>query len=117
MEYSSPDGYWAIIPDYDAQSRKDHCSVSGLRLREGIEYGVFRPVRGYVEFEGSFDISQYAIEQAARMIDWIPPEDYEALKARITALEEECESVRRETWEKATNVVKMAGVRAQKADV
>lgn len=117
MQFSSPDGYWAIIPDYDAQSRKDHCSVSGLRVREGIEYGVFRPIRGYIEQEGSFDISQYAIEQAARMIDWVPPEDVAALHERIRVLEEEQERVRADTWKKAADAIKMAGVRAQKADL
>jgi hypothetical protein len=113
---TSPDGYWAVIPDYDAQSRTDNCSVSGLRVREG-EIGVFRPLRPYIEHEGYFDISQYAIEQAARLIDWAPPADVEALRKRVAELEETQDRLVRDTWKAATNAVKMAGVRAAQADV
>ena len=117
MNRISPDGAWIIEPDFDgASSRQDTCSVTGQRKRAS-DVGVFRPVHGFIEYEGNFDISQLAIETAAWMIDWIPPQDYQALKDRITELEGELEMSRAEAFKKAADAVRMAGVRSAKADV
>lgn len=113
----SPDGTWQIIPNYDQHSRIDHCSVTGMRLREGSEVGVFRPIRAHIDFEGYFDMSQYAVEQAARMIDWHPPEDLQALRDEIAALKDEVEGARKAAFKKAADAVKMAGVRAAGSDL
>lgn len=111
MNRISPDGFWLIEPDFDgSSSRQDTCSVTGQRKR-ATDVGVFRPTHGLIDYEGYFDLSQYAIEQAARMLDWIPPEDYAALNDRIAELEEEIERTRSETFKKAADAVRMAGVR------
>lgn len=111
MDHISPDGCWVIIPDFDpVTSRQDSCSVSGQRKLK-TDVGVFRPTHTLIEFEGYFDICQLSIETAARMLDWLPPKDVQALKDRITELEGEIETARSESFKKAADAVKMAGVR------
>lgn len=110
MNHVSVDGYWVVVPDFDAASRQDSCSVSGMRKRKK-DVGVFRPIQTVIDFEGYFDISQYAVEQAARMLDWKSPEEVAALEQRITDLEGELEMSRAEAFKAAANAVKMAGVR------
>lgn len=111
MDRISPDGFWIIEPDFNgSSSRQDSCSVSGQRKRDS-DVGVFRPTHGLIDYEGYFDLSQYAIEQAASMLGWISPEDYQALNDRIAELEENLENSRAEAFKKAADAVRMAGVR------
>lgn len=110
MNHNSKDGYWRVIRDFDRESRQDSCSVSATRKRDS-DIGVFRPLQTVIEFEGYFDISQYSIEQAARMLDWKSPEEVAALEQRISELEGELEMSRAEAFKKAAEAVKMAGVR------
>lgn len=118
MPLNSEDGFWTVIEDFDpTTSRANYCSVSGLPKRE-TDVGVFRPiVNGQIAFEGYFDISQYAVEQAARLLEWLSPEEAGSLRERIAVLEEQIETVRKEAFKKAQDAVKMAGVRAAAADL
>lgn len=69
------DSTWVEIPGYDASSRANHCSVNGTN-RKGDR--VFRGPQ--IDFEGFFDVSELALEQGARLIGWIPPEEFEAMR-------------------------------------
>ena len=72
-------GLWFIVPDFDLGGRDMKCSVSGFSKRT-TDVGVFRPALDYafIEGEGTFDISQAAIEDAAQLLGWISPEQQEA---------------------------------------
>lgn len=76
---------WYVIPNYDLQSRADAtCSISGTTKRPD-DIGVFRPATGlgYIEEEGSFDISQAAVEEAAALLGWKSPGECEAAIQRF----------------------------------
>lgn len=75
---------WYVIPNYDLQSREGVCSVSGTTKRDD-DVGVFRPATGlgYIEDEGSFDIGQAAVEEAAALLGWKSPGEVEAAIARF----------------------------------
>jgi hypothetical protein len=113
----SEDGHWVIVSDFDAVTgRQDSCSVSGMRKRD-TDIGVFRPIHTLIEWEGYFDISQYAIEKAAELIGWASPETVASLQQRISELETSIEGARKDAFKKAQDAVKMAGVRAAQADL
>jgi hypothetical protein len=64
---------WHIMSNYTLQSRMQQCSITGTAKRPD-DIGVFRPSTelSYVDQEGSYDISQLAIEEAARLLGWAP---------------------------------------------
>ena len=68
-------GCWIIHPQYDLTSRISACSITNTIKRPG-DIGVFRPALpiGWVDQEGAFDISQLAIEEAARILGWLSPD-------------------------------------------
>lgn len=75
---------WFVLDDFEPlQSRDTVCAVTGLPRRPTDK--VFRPVsdHAYIEGEGSFDIGQLAIEDAARLLRWLPPEEVEAELAKL----------------------------------
>jgi hypothetical protein len=75
---------WHVIDNYDMQSRHQHCSITGLPKRDS-DLGVFRPstVLSYVDLEGSYDISQIAVEEAARLLGWAPRAEIDAELAEL----------------------------------
>lgn len=103
----SKDGNWRIIDDFDLSSRFDRCSVTGLTKRAG-DVGVFRPLIGHVDQEGYFDLSQYAVEKAAELLGWRPPEQVRALESKIVDLEKEVDRASKAAWDAATNALKLA---------
>lgn len=115
MTRSADGTTWQIIPDFDATSRFDICSVTGRRKRDE-DVGVFRPMIGMIDYEGFFDICQYGAEQLAQLLGWSSPEQVEELKNRINDLETEIETVRKDAFKRAENAVRMAGVRASKEE-
>lgn len=82
---------WLILPNYTIESRDARCSITASQKRED-DIGVFRPLAesAYILEEGHFDISQYAIEQAARILNWIPQEvadsEHAAIQSRNASL-------------------------------
>lgn len=80
---------WMVIPNYDLESRNSSCSVSGLPVRDG-DVGVFRPIlpAGFEPEIGFLDVSQSAIEEAARLLGWIPPEEVETDEDLRTKIKE-----------------------------
>jgi hypothetical protein len=115
-ESFSTDGHWFLIPRFDLRTVRGRCAVSSLDMRPG-DYGVFRSHGLFDEFEGHYDISQYAIEQAARMIGYRSPEEVEALKDQVADLEVRLAAAQAAAFKKAGDAVKMAAARAAKADV
>jgi hypothetical protein len=75
---------WHIIANYDMQSRVQMCSITGTGKRPS-DVGVFRPSTqlSYVDQEGSYDISQLAIEEAARALGWVSQDDVDAQHAEL----------------------------------
>jgi len=75
---------WHLVTNYDMQSRQQCCSITGTPKRDS-DLGVFRPstVQSYVDQEGSYDISQLAIEEAARLLGWAPREEVDAELAEM----------------------------------
>jgi hypothetical protein len=71
---------WTIVENYDLTSRMPSCSLTNTGLRPN-DIGVFRPSLpiGYIDQEGSFDVSQLAIEEGARLLGWVPKEEAEDL--------------------------------------
>src|SRR5688572_32552562 len=75
---------WHVLSNYDMQSRYQMCSISGTGKRPS-DIGVFRPSTelSYIDQEGSYDISQLAIEEAARLLGWVPQADVDAAHAEL----------------------------------
>ena len=78
-------GTWIIVPQYDMASRVPNCSLTGTTKRPG-DIGVFRPALpiGWINLEGSFDVSQLAIEEAARILGCSSPEEVADGQAKLT---------------------------------
>ena len=76
---------WHVIDAYDMQSRMPQCSITGTQKRDS-DLGVFRPSTelSYIDQEGSYDISQLVIEEAARLLGWAPRTEVEAEIANLT---------------------------------
>lgn len=72
-------GTWIIVPNYDLTSRQPNCSLTSTVKRPG-DIGVFRPALpvGWIDQEGAFDVSQLAIEEGARVLGWLSPEEVRA---------------------------------------
>jgi hypothetical protein len=115
VSWFSTDGHWRLQPDFDAVSVNGRCAVSGL-MKQPSEPGVFRADGLFDEFIGFYDISAYAITQAAKMLGYVPPEEVEKLKDEITDLEVRLAAAQKAAFKKAEDAVRMAAVRAQKAD-
>ena len=79
MSEFPPSGVWLIVANYDMASRMPSCSLTNTVRRPG-DIGVFRPALpvGWVEHEGSFDVSQLAIEEGATVLGWKSPEQIDA---------------------------------------
>lgn len=87
---------WFVLDDFEPlQSRDTACAVTGLPRRKNDK--VFRPIsdHAYIEGEGSFDIGQLAIEDAATLLGWISPEQ----------AAEETKTLRTKLSEKSTRVM------------
>jgi hypothetical protein len=72
------------MSNYTLQSRVQMCSITGTGKRPS-DIGVFRPSTelSYVDQEGSYDISQLAIEEAARLLGWVPQVEVDAKHAEL----------------------------------
>lgn len=70
---------WHVMSNYNMQSRVQMCSITGTGKRPD-DIGIFRPSTelSYVDHEGSYDISQLAIEEAARLLGWLPRSEIDA---------------------------------------
>lgn len=84
-------GLWFVVPDYDLGSRELVCSISGTSKRV-TDIGVFRPATdmAFVEGEGTYDISQLAIEEAAKLLNWSSPGEVEA---RLASIRKRCKEL------------------------
>ena len=67
---------WIVLDNYDMASRQPACSITST-IKRPDDIGVFRPALavGWVDQEGAFDISQLALEEAARLLGWRSPDE------------------------------------------
>jgi len=79
-------GCWLVVSNYDLTSRISGCSITNT-IKRPDDIGVFRPALdiGWIDQEGAFDISQLAIEEAARLLGWRSPEVVRAEVEKIQA--------------------------------